>query len=88
MGIEIELIDIQTILPFDRTHEISNSLKKTNKLLILDEDVPGGASAFILQQILEVQSGFQYLDSPPITLTAKEHRSPMEVQRLFYKTRS
>lgn len=76
LGIEIELIDIQTILPFDRTHEISNSLKKTNKLLILDEDVPGGASAFILQQILEVQSGFQYLDSPPITLTAKEHRSP------------
>ncbi len=74
MGISIELIDVQTLLPFDRNHMISESLKKTGKLLILDEDVPGGASAYILQQILEVQNGFKLLDSPPKTLTSKPHR--------------
>jgi pyruvate/2-oxoglutarate/acetoin dehydrogenase E1 component len=73
-GISVELIDIQTLLPFDINHSIVNSLKKTNRLVIVDEDVPGGASAFILQQILEVQGGYQYLDSAPVTLTAKEHR--------------
>ena len=73
-GISVELIDIQTLLPFDINHSIVNSLKKTNRLVIVDEDVPGGASAFILQQILEVQGGYQYLDSVPVTLTAKEHR--------------
>ena len=74
LGISVELIDVQTLLPFDRFQKIAESLKKTNKLLVLDEDVPGGASAYILQQILEVQKGFQYLDAPPRTLTAKAHR--------------
>ena len=72
--ISVELIDIQSLLPFDRHQAISVSLKKTGKLLILDEDVPGGASAYILQQIIEVQNGFQWLDSAPKTLTAKAHR--------------
>lgn len=75
-GIEIELIDIQTLLPFDRSGTISESLKKTNKLLIVDEDVPGGASAYMLQQILEQQNGFKFLDSPPQTITGRDHRSP------------
>ncbi|GIV26703.1 MAG: transketolase [Bacteroidia bacterium] len=72
--ISVELIDVQTLLPFDIHHRIVESLKKTNRLVVLDEDVPGGASAFILDQILEEQGGYQYLDSPPVTITAKEHR--------------
>jgi pyruvate/2-oxoglutarate/acetoin dehydrogenase E1 component/TPP-dependent pyruvate/acetoin dehydrogenase alpha subunit len=74
MGVSVELIDVQTLLPFDRTGKIGESLRKTNKLMILDEDVQGGASGFILQQILEVQGGFRYLDADPVTLTAKDHR--------------
>ncbi|MCB0481897.1 MAG: transketolase [Flavobacteriales bacterium] len=74
VGISVEVIDIQTLLPFDLEHAIVESLKKTNRLLILDEDVPGGASAFILQQVLENQGGYRYLDADPKTLTAKEHR--------------
>ena len=74
LQISVELIDIQTLLPFDINHTILQSLIKTGKLLILDEDVPGGASAFILQHVLEVQNGFQFLDSAPKTLTAKAHR--------------
>jgi 2-oxoisovalerate dehydrogenase E1 component len=73
-GISVELIDIQTLLPFDIQHKIVESLKKTNRLVILDEDVPGGASAFILQQILETQKGYQFLDSAPVTITSKAHR--------------
>ncbi len=76
LGIDIELIDVQTLLPFDRFGLIRESIEATNALLVVDEDVPGGASAFILQQILEVQKGYDYLDAPPRTLTAKEHRSP------------
>ncbi|MCX6129173.1 MAG: thiamine pyrophosphate-dependent enzyme, partial [Proteobacteria bacterium] len=76
LGIDIELIDIQTLLPFDRFHTIKDSLHKTNALLVVDEDVPGGASAFILQQIIEVQGAYELLDAPPRTLAAKEHRSP------------
>ena len=75
IGISVELIDIQSILPFDLNSSIVESIKKTNKLLVLDEDVPGGASAFILQQILEKQNAFQYLDSLPVTLTAQAHRA-------------
>ncbi len=75
-GIHLELIDIQTLMPFDLDHTILESVKKTNKLIVLDEDVPGGASAFILQQIIEKQQAFKYLDSPPLTITAKDHRSP------------
>lgn len=74
VGISAELIDLRTILPFDINHSIVESLKNTNRLLIVDEDVPGGASAFILQQIVEEQKGYFYLDSKPVTLTAKAHR--------------
>ncbi|MBX2877746.1 MAG: transketolase [Saprospiraceae bacterium] len=73
-GIQVELIDVQTLLPFDLEHRIVQSLQKTNRILFLDEDVPGGASAFMFQQVLEEQGGYQYLDSPPATLTAKAHR--------------
>ncbi len=75
-GISIELIDIQTLLPFDIHQMIKISLQKTNTLVILDEDVPGGASSFILQQILEIQNGYHFLDAAPLTITAQEHRPP------------
>jgi pyruvate/2-oxoglutarate/acetoin dehydrogenase E1 component/TPP-dependent pyruvate/acetoin dehydrogenase alpha subunit len=73
-GINCEIIDAQTLLPFDIHHQIVESIKKTNKLLVIDEDVPGGASAYILQQILEEQNAWSYLDTKPLTLTAKAHR--------------
>ncbi|HKK25727.1 MAG TPA: transketolase C-terminal domain-containing protein, partial [Gracilimonas sp.] len=73
-GISIELIDVRTLLPFDIDHVIGKSLSKTNRLLIVDEDVPGGASAYILQNILEDQEGYFNLDSEPKCLTAKAHR--------------
>ncbi|WP_312340215.1 thiamine pyrophosphate-dependent enzyme [Sphingobacterium sp.] len=76
LGIFIEIIDAQTLQPFDKGKLCAESLKKTNKLLIVDEDVPGGASAFILQEILEKQNGYYLLDSQPRTLTAKAHRPP------------
>jgi pyruvate/2-oxoglutarate/acetoin dehydrogenase E1 component/TPP-dependent pyruvate/acetoin dehydrogenase alpha subunit len=74
MGISVELIDARTLLPFDRSHTCVESLQKTNRLLVVDEDVPGGASAFILRDILETQGGYRYLDATPRTLTAKDHR--------------
>ncbi|MEL6535394.1 MAG: thiamine pyrophosphate-dependent enzyme [Bacteroidota bacterium] len=74
-GISCEVIDVQTLLPFDLNHRIVESLKKTNRLVVADEDVPGGASAFILQQVLEVQGGYFHLDSKPTTIAAKEHRA-------------
>ena len=73
-GIDCEIIDIQSLLPFDVNHDIVKSVMNTNRLLIVDEDVPGGASAFILQQILDEQNAYDYLDSKPQTLTAKAHR--------------
>lgn len=73
-GIDCEIIDIQSLLPFDTKKDIVKSVMKTNRLLVIDEDVPGGASAFIMQQILEVQNAYDYLDSKPQTLTSKEHR--------------
>jgi pyruvate/2-oxoglutarate/acetoin dehydrogenase E1 component len=73
-SIDCEIIDIQSLLPFDVNHDIVTSVMKTNRLLVIDEDVPGGASAFIMQQILEVQNAYDYLDSKPETLTSKEHR--------------
>jgi pyruvate/2-oxoglutarate/acetoin dehydrogenase E1 component/TPP-dependent pyruvate/acetoin dehydrogenase alpha subunit len=76
IDISVELIDIQTLIPFDIHYSIQKSLQKTNRLVILDEDIPGGASAYILQKIMEEQNGYQYLDSKPITLTAKAHRPP------------
>jgi len=74
MDISVELIDAQTLLPFDTTHLISKSLAKTNALLIVDEDVSSGASAFMLDQILVKQNGYQYLDLAPQTMAAKDHR--------------
>lgn len=74
LGIDVELIDARTLLPFDLGHTIVESVKKTNRLLVVDEDVPGGASAYIMQQIIEVQGGYRYLDAAPATLTAKAHR--------------
>jgi len=74
IGIDAEIIDIQSLLPFDINHDIVKSLAKTNRLLVIDEDVPGGASAYILQQILDEQNGYKYLDSKPETLAAKAHR--------------
>lgn len=74
IGIDIEIIDAQSLLPFDINHDTLKSVAKTNRLLIVDEDVPGGASAYLLQQIIEEQDGYQYLDSKPATLTAKAHR--------------
>ena len=74
IGINIEVVDIQTLVPFDLNHDIMESVKKTNRLLIVDEDVPGGASAYILQKIVEEQNAYNYLDSEPQTLAAKAHR--------------
>lgn len=76
MGISVEIIDPQTLLPFDLDHLCAASLRKTSKLLVVDEDVPGGGSAYILQQILEVQEGYYLLDAQPQTLSAKAHRPP------------
>jgi 2-oxoisovalerate dehydrogenase E1 component len=75
IGISAELIDVQTLLPFDTNHSIVESLKKTNRLLVIDEDVPGGASAYMLQKVLEEQKGYFHLDSEPKTLTAQAHRT-------------
>lgn len=75
-GISVELIDIQTLLPFDLEKTIVHSLKKTNRIIFLDEDVPGGATAYMMQNVLEVQDGYRYLDATPMCITAKEHRPP------------
>lgn len=74
VGIDCEIIDVQSLLPFDLQHDIKKSVAKTNRLLIVDEDVPGGASAFILQQVLDVQNAYDFLDSKPQTLAAQPHR--------------
>ncbi len=73
-GISVEVIDVQTLLPFDLNHSIVESVKKTSRLVVLDEDVPGGASAYILQKVLEEQKAYKYLDSEPTTISAKDHR--------------
>ncbi len=74
VGIDAEVIDVQSLLPLDINHQMVKSVEKTNRLLVIDEDVPGGASAYILQHIVDEQNGYQYLDSKPQTLTAKQHR--------------
>lgn len=74
LGISVEIIDVQTLIPFDVNHQIVESIKRTNRVIFLDEDVEGGASAFMMQQVLEVQGAYQWLDSKPLTLTAKDHR--------------
>ncbi|HWB64949.1 MAG TPA: thiamine pyrophosphate-dependent enzyme [Chitinophagales bacterium] len=74
-GISVELIDVQTLVPFDIHHHIIESVKKTNRVVFLDEDVPGGAAAYMFQQVFENQGAYRWLDSEPRTITAKEHRS-------------
>ncbi len=74
LGISAEVIDIQSLIPFDLSHEIAESVKKTNRLVVIDEDVEGGTTGFILQQILEKQKAFRYLDSDPLTIAANDHR--------------
>ena len=74
LGVSVELIDAQTLLPFDINGMVAKSLKKTNRLMIVDEDVSSGATAFLLDQILVKQGGYNYLDSAPVTLSAKDHR--------------
>lgn len=73
-GISVELIDVQTLVPFDRNQTIIKSLRKTGRILFVDEDVPGGTTAYMMQEVIEKQGGYQYLDSAPKTLAAKEHR--------------
>ncbi len=73
-GIDVEVIDVQTLEPFDLNHDIVKSLQKTNRIVFADEDVPGGATAYMLQKVIEGQEGYKYLDSQPVTISAKEHR--------------
>jgi len=73
-GISCELVDVQTLLPFDINHVIIESLKKTNRIIFIDEDVPGGASAFMFQQVMEIQGGYKWLDVAPRTMSAQAHR--------------
>lgn len=74
VGVEVEIVDIQTLLPFDRSGRIVESIRKTGRVVFLDEDVPGGATAYMLQQVLEASGGFWWLDSPPATVSARPHR--------------
>ncbi len=74
IGVDVELIDVQTLLPFDIDHLISKSIAKTNKLIIVDEDVSSGATGFILDKVLVEQNGYYHLDASPVTLSAKDHR--------------
>lgn len=76
VGISVELIDVQTLLPFDTEHIICQSIKKTNKVVFLDEDVPGGGTGYMMKKVLEDQQAFQYLDASPITITSHDHRPP------------
>ncbi|MDG2226430.1 MAG: thiamine pyrophosphate-dependent enzyme [Flavobacteriales bacterium] len=73
-GVSVELIDVQTLMPFDINHDITASLKKTNRIIFIDEDFPGGTTAYMMQQVLHKQGGYHYLDSAPIALAGKEHR--------------
>ena len=74
-NVSVELIDVQTLLPFDLDHTIVKSLERTNKIIFFDEDVPGGATSFMMQKVLEEQGGYSFLDAEPATVTAKEHRA-------------
>ena len=74
LGVSVELIDAQSLIPFDTNHDVVESLKKTNTLVIIDEDVRGGASAFLMQNIIEDQGGYRYLDSLPKTISSEDHR--------------
>ncbi len=76
VGISVELIDVQTLLPFDIHHHIIESIKKTNRIVFLDEDVPGGGTAYMFQKVFEEQGAYRFLDSEARTITAKDHRTP------------
>ncbi len=76
LGISVEVIDVQSLLPFDVNQSILESIKRTNRVVFADEDVPGGASAYLMQQVVEGQGAYQFLDSAPRTLSAKAHRPP------------
>jgi len=84
LGVDAEIIDAQTLNPFDVRGDIAKSLEKTNALLVVDEDVPGGASTFILREVLEVQHGFDHLDAAPRTLAAAENRAPVGVDGDYF----
>lgn len=84
MGVDAEIVDVQTLNPFDLNGVTARSLKKTNALLVVDEDVPGGASAFILREVLEVQHAFEHLDAAPRTLAAAENRAPVGVDGDYF----
>ena len=75
VGVEVEVVDVQTLLPFDLAGRVLDSLRKTNRIVFMDEDVPGGATAYMMQQVLEVQGGYAWLDSEPRTLPGAEHRT-------------
>lgn len=75
-NVSVELIDVQTLLPFDMENVILESIKKTNKIIFMDEDVPGGATSYMIQKVIEENKGYLYLDAVPVTLTSKEHRTP------------
>lgn len=83
-GINAELIDVQSLLPFDVDHVITQSIRKTNKVLFFDEDVPGGATSYMMQKVLEEQRAWHWLDAEPRTLTAKEHRAAYSTDGDYY----
>jgi pyruvate/2-oxoglutarate/acetoin dehydrogenase E1 component len=74
LGISCEVVDVQTLLPFDIHHKILDSLKKTSRIVIVDEDVPGGAAGYIFNKVMEEQGGYRWLDTAPRTITAQAHR--------------
>ena len=73
-AVSVEVIDVQTLLPFDVNHSIVASIKKTNRVIFADEDMPGGASAYMMQQVLDLQNAYQYLDAKPVAISANAHR--------------
>jgi pyruvate/2-oxoglutarate/acetoin dehydrogenase E1 component len=84
VGIDVEVIDVQSLLPFDVKGSILESLKKTSRILFLDEDVPGGATAYMMQEVIEKQGGYWHLDSEPRTLTAQPHRPPYGSDGIYF----
>ena len=87
-NISCEVIDIQSLMPLDISHDIVKSVQKTNRLMVIDEDVPGGASAYIMNEILNNQNAYQYLDSKPITLCSEEHRPAYGTDGDYFSNRS
>lgn len=87
-GISCEVIDIQSLMPFDINHDIVKSVQKTNRLMVIDEDVPGGASAYILNEVIGTQNAYQYLDSKPITLCSEEHRPAYGTDGDYFSNKS